>query len=54
VLTDEATPVEVKVERSNGAVDGWIVKALELELKNVKTPEFAVVLLGTLDTSGMR
>lgn len=55
VPTDEATPpeLEVTVDRVDGVVYGWLVRALELGLRDVKAPEFAVVLLKRLDVGGV-
>lgn len=55
VPTDEATPPEpeVTVDRVDGVVYGGLVRTLELELRDVKAPEFAVVLLGRLDVGGV-
>jgi hypothetical protein len=55
VLTDEATPLEaeVTVDSVDGVVYGGLVRTLELELRDVKAPEFAVVLLGKLDVGGV-
>lgn len=50
---DEITlPAEVTVERVDGVVNGGLVEALELELREVNSPEFAEVVLARLEAVG--
>jgi hypothetical protein len=51
---DEVTPpAEVTVERVDGVVNGGLVEALELALREVNSPEFAEVVLARLEAVGM-
>ena len=46
-------PAEVTVERVDGVVNGGLVEALELALREVNSPEFAEVVLARLEAVGV-